>query len=56
MFEEEMWPVYYVRPKEQAYDGAELREVPESLVKHYKIISEEFSLMQKELKKIWEGE
>ena len=50
MFEEEMWPVIYVRPKERAWGPKDIKDIPKELVDRYKAVEEEFSAVQKLLK------
>ncbi len=50
MFEEEMWPVIYVRPKEQAWGSENIKDIPKDLVERYKVVEEEFSTVQTLLK------
>ena len=50
MYVEEMFPVIYVRPKEQALRDSDIKNIPKELVDRYKAVEEEFSAVQKLLK------
>ena len=54
MIEDEAWPVLYVRPKEQAYNEKDLRDIPIGLIDKYKAVEEEYKSVQKALRKYWE--
>ena len=57
MFEEEMWPVLFIRPKEQAMEPSDIKEVPKDLVDRYNASEEERRTIQSLLyEKYWEGE
>ena len=56
MYEEEMWPVYIVRPKEQALDGENIINIPKGLALDYKVAENLWLDVQKELRKYWEKE